>query len=333
MKNKKNIIPLIILPTVAILWAAFFILFKNDFLNKYYFMPFLGILAATVANTTPAAAGIVYFPILTKLQIAPIMAARYNLMIQAYGMGLGTLKWYLVNKKLFLLKVIPACILGGFIGCFFSIVIFPLENPKVLQLIFSIFAFILVQFVFFSILREHKYPNNDVKLNLANFSILFFLSLIGGLISGWIGFGIDTIFYFILTIIFRINPAVSIITSISLMTGVSIFGTALNIIFKEIPLALWYSAIPGVTLAGLFIASFLALKLGTRNILLLFTLFLSLDFFLTIWQSDTIAISTIAKFIITHALVLYLLIIHIKIFRMSYTKIKENLGEFKESSS
>ena len=255
--NLKNL-PFIILVLVFAIWLIMFPYFSEDFFSRFYYMPFLGIIAATVANTTPAAAGIVYFPVLTQLHINPLTAVQFSLVIQAYGMGLGTLKWYLVNKKLFIKNVIPICLFGGIIGIIISIVFIPIENTEFLTIGFNLVAFIFTQVIFLSILSKHKYPNSEIDLTPCNIIILFAFSLLGGLISGWIGFGIDTMFYFLLTFIFKINPAIAIVTSISLMAALSIVGTLLNAIFNQIPLALWYSAVPGVTIAGLFLAAYFA---------------------------------------------------------------------------
>ncbi len=320
----------IILTVIAVAWVLAFPYFKESFLTKYSFMPLLGIVAATVANTTPAAAGIVYFPILTKLKIDPFTAFQFSLIIQAYGMSLGTFKWYKLNKKLFLSNILPVCILGGMVGASLSIIVFPLKSPEVLTLTFNTIAFIFTQVIFFSILLKFKYPNNTIDAKKATIFILFTISLIGGIISGWIGFGIDTIFYFVLTIGFKVNPAISIVTSICLMAATSIFGTILNIIFNDVPFALWYSAIPGVTIAGLFIASYIAIKIGAKNVLLLFTFFLCSDFFLTLWTQKTIPMSQALRSGLTYALVIYLLAIHVKIFKQGYNNMTRDLGEFEE---
>ncbi len=331
-KINKERVPFIIMGIVAVLWVVFFPYFSKEFLTDYFYMPFLGVIAATVANTTPAAAGIVYFPILTRLQVEPVTAVQFTLIIQAYGMGLGTFKWYLVNKRLFILNVIPVCLLGGVIGVVVSIVFFPVKKPELLTLIFNFIAFLLTQIIFFSILYKHKYPKLGIDLNTNNILILFSFSLLGGLISGWIGFGIDTMFYFILTVIFRINPAVAIVTSISLMAALSIVGTMLNIIFHEVPFSIWYSALPGVTIAGLFLAAYLAVKLGPKNVLMLFTMLLSIDFFVTLWTQNTIPISHTVRSFITYVLIIYLVFIHVKIFKRGFTEIGSSLGEFKSET-
>ncbi len=326
-KNRKRL-PYIILAIAAGFWLLLFPLFHEAFLRQFYYMPFLGVIAATVANTTPAAAGIVYFPILTRLQIDPAAAVQFNLIIQAYGMGLGTLRWFLLNRKLFITNVIPVCLFGGITGVTISTVFLPISNPATLTLIFNSIAFLFTQIIFFSIIFQYKYPNLKIELTRGNLAILIFFSLLGGVISGWIGFGIDTIFYFILTVIFKINPAVSIVTSISLMAAVSLAGTLLNIIFNDVPFALWYSAVPGVTIAGLFLAAYLAVKIGAKNVLILFTFLLSLDFFATLWTQHTIPMTKTVKIVITYALVAYLIAIHVKIFKQGYKKIPSDLGKF-----
>ena len=328
MKKNKYVL-YALLALVCGLWLIFFPYFRQDFLEQFYYMPFLGVIAATVANTTPAAAGSVYFPVLTRLQIDPLTAVQFSLVIQAYGMGLGTFKWYLVNKKLFMFEVIPLCLFGGIIGIIISIVFVPIANPELLTLTFNFVAFVFTQVIFFSILFRHKFPNIRIDLNLCNMMILFAFSILGGLVSGWIGFGIDTMFYFILTFIFRINPAIAIVTSISLMAALSIVGTVLNVVVNQVPLALFYSAVPGVTIAGLFLASYLAVKIGARNILILFAFLLSVDFFMAFWTQDAIPMSQTIKMILTYFLVTYLLVIHVKIFKQGYKKIDMELGEFK----
>lgn len=280
--KKKYRSPLIILVTVSILWLLFFPSFHEIFISKLFYMPFVGAVAAIVANITPAAAGIIYFPILTHLSISPVTVSQFNLIIQAYGMGLGTFRWFLFNKKLFIFNVLPICIAGGFLGEIVSIALFPINNPELLTLIFNFIAFLFTQIIFFSLIRNSRYPNTTLKLTPLNSALMFSFAFIGGLLCGWIGFGIDTIFYFIMTIIFRINPAIAIVTSIALMASMSISGSVLNFIFQDIPFALWYSAIPGVTIGGLFLASYIAVKMGSKNILLLFTFFLSSDFFVTL---------------------------------------------------
>ncbi len=310
------------------IWGALFPFFKEEFLSKFYFMPFLGIIAATVANITPAAAGIVYFPVLTRIHMDPVTVVQFSLVIQAYGMGLGSLRWFCLNRNLFITNVIPVSLIGGAVGMVLGNIFIPIYNPEFLTLVFNSIAFIFTQVIFFSILFKRTYPNRAVSLTPKNCIIFFMASLIGGLISGWIGFGIDTIFYFLLTMVYRINPAASIVTSISIMAATSVMGTLLNLLFHDVPFSLWYSAVPGVSIAGLFLAAYFAIKIGPRNVLLLFTVFLSIDFFMTLWTQSIIPLPQNLRSGIIGALVVYLAIIHFKIFKQGYKTITPDHGAF-----
>ncbi len=317
MKNDK-LIRYILVAVVFIAWIVMFPFFKEDFLEKFYYMPFLGVLGATVANTTPAAAGIIYFPILTRLHIAPLTAAQFNMMAQAYGMSLGTFRWFLLNRKLFLFNMLPICLISGLTGLSISIFFLPIDDPALLTLVFNCIAFGFTQIIFFSIIFKRKYPNSSIKLNFKSITLLMIFSFIGGMITGWIGFGIDTIFYFILTLIFRINPAIAIVTSISLMASMSLMGSIFYAMIGTMPLSLWHSAIPGITIGGLFVAAYVAVKIGPKNVLILFAGFLSIDFLTAVWTQQTIPMSQYLRMGIVYGLILYLLLVHVKIFKKGY---------------
>lgn len=305
---------IVIAITIGIIWIGLLPFFYDIFFSELYYMPFVGIIAATVANITPAAAGIVYFPILTQINVSPITVTQFSLMIQAYGMGLGTFRWFQMNRRLFILNILPICIVCGFAGELISMVWIPIENPELLTLFFNGVAFLFTQIIIFSLLRNKTYPNWRIELTESTIVILAMASVVGGLLCGWIGFGIDTLFYFILTIHFRIHPAIAIVTSISLMAAMSISGTIINWIYFDLPLALWFSAIPGVTLAGLFLATYIAVKIGSKNILLLFTFFLSLDFFMALWCQNFVPMGSVTKILVITPLALYMLVLHLKLF-------------------
>ncbi|GAB6097558.1 hypothetical protein JCM14469_38120 [Desulfatiferula olefinivorans] len=318
MKNerrKKHKSPWIILALALTGWLAMLPFFSEAFFSGLFFMPFVGAVAAVVANITPAAAGIIYFPILTHLSVSPVTVAQFNLAIQAYGMGLGTFRWFLFNRRLFLFNVLPLSIAGGLLGEIVSMVIYPIRAPEMLTLIFNGIAFVFTQIIFFSLLRNTKYPNNSFTLTASSGTVLFAVAFVGGLLCGWIGFGIDTIFYFMMTMVYRINPAVAIVTSIALMAVMSITGTLFNVFIHNVPFTLFYSALPGVTLGGLFLAAYIAVRMGPRNILLLFTFFLSADFFMTLWTQQTIPMSETIRKLVIYVLVFYLLAIHVRIMR------------------
>jgi hypothetical protein len=126
--------------------------------------------------------------------------------------------------------------------------------------------------------------------------------------------------------VYRINPAVAIVTSIALMAVMSITGTLFNVFIHDVPFTLFYSALPGVTIGGLFLAAYIAVRMGPRNILLLFTFFLSADFFVTLWTQQTIPMSETIRKLVIYVLVFYLLAIHVRIMR-NQSKAVERRGK------
>ncbi len=320
-KSKQNKLVLyIILVTVAILWGFLTPTFWPELSQKYFFMPILGVLAATVANTTPVAAGLVYFPILTYLKISPLEAVLYTMMIQSYGMGIGAIRWFIEDKRLFLWKVLPICLTFGALGAFSGIMLFPLDNPGVLKKGFNIISFILVSAIFYSVIKKHRYPKTSVALTKKNITLLIICAYAGGIFTGWLGFGVDTVVYFLLTLVFRVQPAIAIVTSIALMTGISIFGTSLHYILhpEVLPWGIWYSALPGVTLGGIFLAAYLTTEVTMKKFFMIFIFFLLAEFGVISLTQITLTVGYVIQFVIINALVLYLVYIHIRLFRQSY---------------
>lgn len=290
--NKTNICFFLILSgAITAAWVFFFPWFRDVFISQYFFMPPLGLIAATIANATPAGAGIVYFPVLTRTVTEPVQAVRFSLMIQAYGMSLGALKWYVTDHKLFLIKEIAVTAAAGIAGITCAVLFMPVQNPPAVRLLFNAGAFAMMHVIFVSSSRGKKtftgHRSNSSEF-ISGRSSLFFLVLFsagfaGGIISGWIGFGIDTIFFFIMTLLYKKDTASAIVSSVVLMAVVSLFGTLINIVFFDVNTALWFSAIPGVTLGALFAAVYLSRKIGQKNILLMTFVFLSLNFIQAVW--------------------------------------------------
>ena len=320
-KTWKDKLPIyIILPSVIVLWLLLTPAYWPELTNKYFFMPILGVLAATVANTTPVAAGLVYFPILTYLKISPLEAVLYTMMIQSYGMGIGAIRWFIEDRRLFLWKILPICIIFGALGAFCGITIIPLDNPGILKKGFNIVSFILVSLIFYSVIKKHRYPNTRVAINKKNTILLAIISFTGGIFTGWLGFGVDTLIYFLLTLYFRVQPAIAIVTSIALMTSISIFGTGIHYAIhpEVLPWGIWYSALPGVTLGGIFLAQYLTTEVTMKKFFSIFVFFLCAEFAVISLTQISFSYSYILQFIGINALVLYLVYIHIRLFRQSY---------------
>jgi uncharacterized protein len=317
--NKKYL-PFYIFFAVIVFWIICLPIFYDDFVSQYFFMPFLGVVAATVANVTPTAAGIVYFPVMTRIHMDPTQVVMYTLMIQSFGMSLGSIKWFIVDRKLFLKNVLVVCLIGGFIGIALAIFFFPIRDPQRIKTIFDYFSYVIVVLVLLRVLLQKGQGITEFKFDIYSFIILFSFSVFGGLVSGWIGFGVDIIFYFILTIFYRINAAAAIVTSIVLMAGVSIAGTFFNYLLFDLPKNIWFSALPGVAIGGLFVATFLAVRARWWKVLLFFLYFFIVQIFLGyVYEREQLA-AYLFSLLKINLIIAYLVIMDVIVFNVTYKK-------------
>jgi uncharacterized protein len=305
---------------VILFWLVCLPVFYADFVSQYFFMPFLGVVAATVANVTPTAAGIVYFPVMTRIHMDPAQVVLYTLMIQSFGMSLGSIKWFIVDRKLFLQNVLAVCLTGGSIGIALAIFFFPVRDPQRIKTIFDYVSYLIVVLVLIRVLLQKKQGIVDFKLNVSSFVVLFAFSVFGGLVSGWIGFGVDIIFYFILTVFYRVNAASAIVTSIVLMAGVSIVGTVLNSFLFTLPVNIWFSALPGVAAGGLFIATFLAVRARLWKVIVFFLYFFVVQLFLGyVYEREQLA-AYLFSLLRINVIIAYLVIMDVIVFNITYKK-------------
>ncbi|MBP7233284.1 MAG: TSUP family transporter [Syntrophaceae bacterium] len=319
---KKKYLPYYIFAAVSVFWLICLPFFEADFINHYFFMPFLGVVAATVANVTPAAAGIVYFPVMTRIHIDPAQVVMYTLMIQSFGMSLGSIKWFIVDRTLFMKNVLVVSITGGTIGIALAIFFFPLNDARQLRIIFDYFTYLITILVFIRLFLQKAKGGVDFKLNMLSFFILFSFSIIGGIISGWIGFGLDTIFYFTLTFFYRVNAAAAIVTSIVLMAVVSIIGTIFSSFLYALPKTLWFSALPGVAIGGLFVATFLAVNARWWKILLFFIYFFCVQIFLGYIYEPEQLFAYLLSLLKINLIIAYLVIVDVVVFHVSHNAVR-----------
>ncbi|GAA0737377.1 sulfite exporter TauE/SafE family protein [Sphingomonas japonica] len=81
----------------AALWA--FAPIDGDVLRRIWFMPAIGVLGATIANTSGTGGGVVFIPVFNILRIegvialAPVAITASSFLIQCFGMSMGSLRW------------------------------------------------------------------------------------------------------------------------------------------------------------------------------------------------------------------------------------------------
>ncbi|NEO95374.1 MAG: sulfite exporter TauE/SafE family protein [Moorea sp. SIO3G5] len=226
------------------------------------------IFGSMVAGSTSMGGGAVAFPVLTKvLQLSPHDAKVFSLAIQSVGMSAASLTIMAMRTKVEWRFIFWAS-LGGIPGIFFSssflAVLLPSEAIKIsFTMMISSFAVVL-------------FASNRTKIR-RNLAIPFwgnrerFISLItgmiGGIISGLVGSGMDIFCFSIMVLLFGLCEKISTPTSVILMAINAIAGLIFHkyIIrdFGEPIINYWLTAVPVVVIGaptGAIIGSLLKRK-------------------------------------------------------------------------
>ncbi len=248
-----------------------------------WFMPFLGIAAATIAMSTPAGGGVVFFPTMVLLGIPPFEAVAFSVGAQSVGMGVfGTFNWMKRDPSAILFPVVIATVLIGGATTLLALLVFPVAKAEPLQLTFSFFGVGLATYIFYSLRRGLDKQTNDFQWSIWMLAAIALVGLIGGLFVGYIGAGIDALLFLVLTSRFKIDSHQATVTSIVTMglTATIPFGVHLFII-SDVPVNLWLMVLPGI-LIGARIGPWLNKTLGSRRILIGFASLLLIEFLMTV---------------------------------------------------
>ncbi len=276
---------LIALIAVVILFIAFLSngLVETKELYAAWFMPFLGVVAATIAMSTPAGGGIVFFPTMVLLGIPPIEAVAFSVGAQSVGMGIfGTFNWIKRDKLAINFPVVITTVLIGSAVSLIALFVFPIEEAEPLQLTFSFFGVGLATYVLYSLRKDLDKQNNRIQWSIWMVVAIAFVGLIGGLLVGYIGAGIDALLFLVLTSRFKIDAHQATVTSIITMGLTAMIPFCVHLfIIGDVPINLWLMVLPGI-LIGARLGPWLNKTLGSRRILIGFASLLIIEFLMTI---------------------------------------------------
>ena len=300
----KVIIPIkIILVILKIVLVLYFMDNIKHLLDIWY-MPFLGILAACLANCVPIGGGIVYVPALTLLGSNMKLGVSFSVATMTVGNGiLGYINWQRKNASLLVWEVIPFTVLPSSLGTIASL---GMTSPpeSILRTYFALFCFSLAVFVLYSVhkggiasfLQEYfstwkKNGNLGVnmressdrsarELSSAEGAVMVSVSFLAGLIlvpNIAIGPSLTT---FLALVLMGYSEQESMVTGIIVGGWVSVVPFLLHIFYySDVPWDLWLMVLPGVTL-GAWLAPKVQSYIGVDNALIVFGIFLLCTFVL-----------------------------------------------------
>lgn len=232
----------------------------------------IGILAATVANSTGAGGGIVFLPVFTVLGLTVTESLATSFAIQCFGMTAGALTWLLHLKRdachdeqsESFLRIFLVGASGSLLGLRLAQEFLPDPGLNI-EWFFSLFSLA----VGLMILRR-TLVSGDVNggrkhaVSAIDLGSLAASSFVGGAITAWLSVGVGEILAIhLLALRFRVNLAVAVavcVTSITVITGIPHYFVGSSIV-KEVLVFAAPGALIGGTLAKRF-----AIVLGAKRL-------------------------------------------------------------------
>jgi uncharacterized membrane protein YfcA len=137
------------------LWCLLliFLVDKKD-LFESWFMPFLGVIAAFLANSVPIGGGIVYIPALSLLGAQISLGASFTIATMPIGNGIfGFLRWLIKDPSVFIWESFQYTVLPSWIGSIIAMLLLPTPDNHLIKLFFGLFCFFIGVLVLLALYR------------------------------------------------------------------------------------------------------------------------------------------------------------------------------------
>lgn len=239
--------------------------------SALYFL--MGVVAATIANSTGAGGGIVFLPIFIGLGFSPVESLSTSIAIQCFGMSSGSLAWIAFHEKEkvsfpgqwnhFFFMLIVA-ILSSCLGIQITLKVMP--DPYLdIELLFSLFSLFVGTCILVRTLRTRvESVGREDHLQWMEIAGLALVGFVGGVVTSWISVGVgELLLIYLIAIGVRLNVAVAVAVCVS---AVSVLSAIPHFIAeKVVSLNVLVFAAPGALIGG-FIARHIATWLGAHKL-------------------------------------------------------------------
>lgn len=215
----------------AAVWLTGYFSLAQDpvalFKQNWIFIP-VGFCGAILGNISAVGGGIVFIPVIMFVfHLPPVTALKIALASQSWGMTSGAIGW--IQKKVVPIRALKLTVPGLLIGsCISSLVIHP--SALLVKLLFGPVSILLGILTIILSRKAAKSTSRAEILSNAAFP-LFIISLIGGLITGWIAIGEGELVAALLMLVYGVNITTCIGLGVLLLSINSIFLTLLHQFF------------------------------------------------------------------------------------------------------
>lgn len=273
----------LVLGVAVVAWMVGLLTLPSEEVGHLWFMPLIGICSATVGNTFPVAGGVLFVPFFLIVGLHIKNAVAFSVATQTIGNGVfGVTSWLVRDSTAFVLPVIPVILCAAWSGVLLSILVFPISNDYAVQALFGIFSLLVAARVLYQLCAteaegEYSSTNTTIKLDRLALLVLLPCGFVGGLCVGYIGIGVETITFFALTLVWRLDVRRATVTSIAIIGGTSALAFILHLaVAGYVPIHRWLMVLPGIAV-GARAAPRVHHALGHRTILALLVILLMLS--------------------------------------------------------
>lgn len=246
---------------VALIWAVWLGVLgaeqAHSILSRHFEVTTTMLFGSFVAGSTSVGGGAVAFPVFTKLlQIPSDITLVFSLAIQSIGMSVASV--LIVSTRTPIVpKIILHSILFGAIGMGVGLFILgPVLPSADVRYVFSMFSVIVGVALVVNHRRVKQGKVSELENDAQEISgrILFPAALIGGILSGLIGTGIDFVIFAIMIFLGNYGIRTAIATSVVVMAINAIVGFILVALFTDrfsgVVVEYWLAAIPIVVVGA-----------------------------------------------------------------------------------
>ena len=129
----------------TLVWCFLFVIIMDrEKLFETWFMPFLGVFAAFLANSVPLGCGIVYIPALSLLGANITLGAAFTLSVMPIGNGFfGFIRWILKDPTVILWESFQYTVLPSWVGSLIAMFLLPKVDHYWIKMGFGWFCFLI----------------------------------------------------------------------------------------------------------------------------------------------------------------------------------------------
>ncbi len=244
---------------VAIVWAGWLVLGGEaafDALRRQWAVAVTMVFGSLVGGGTSEGGGAVAFPVFTKLlHIASDDARIFTYAVQCVGMTAASLciLWMRVPIER---RVLALGVPAGIAGVVLSVTAFaPLLSLSHIRIYFTVLLTSLALAMLVMQWRGGNARNERVPVAGAlEARMIIAAGFVGGIVSGLVGVGENTVMFILLVLLFRVSEKVATPTTVILMTAVSLAAFAAHVFlmrdFHGPVVEYWLAAVPIVVVGA-----------------------------------------------------------------------------------